>query len=170
MANLAHHIVASRNGDCRTPATLTHRRQPHRARFQMPTLHARFHATRIVCCTIAAVALLAAMSAAAAAEPLTSAQFASGWQAHTKPLINMGFATRPNRDKWYVPPTLARGDYVLVQRTGETARVIEGYRFTVSGGNTDQYIFLDPGLGDVEAIPVSDVPALKQGSGGAWVR
>jgi len=136
----------------------------------MPTLHSTSHAARIVCCTIAAVALLAAMSAAAAAAPLTSEQFAPGWQAHSKPLLNMGFAPRPGRDKWRVPPTLARGDYVLVQRTGETARVIEGYRFTVAGGNTDQYIFLNPGFGDVEAIPVSDVPSLKQGSGGAWVR
>ncbi len=135
----------------------------------MPTFHVPSHAARIVCCTIAAVALLAAMSAAAAAEPVTSAQFAPGWQAHAKPLIDKGYSTRSNRDRWYVPPILARGDYVLVERTGDTARVIEGHRFTVTDGNTDQYIFLDPGLAEVEAIPVSDVPSLKQGSFGAWV-
>ena len=113
---------------------------------------------------------MAAMSAVAASTPVTSAQFAPGWQAHAKPLINMGFSTLPNRDKWYVPPTLARGDYVLVQRSGDTAEIIQGYRFTVSDGTSDQYIFLAPGLGEVEAIPVSDVPSFKQGSGGAWLR
>jgi hypothetical protein len=136
----------------------------------MLSLHAPSHTARLVLGTIAAVALLAATSAAAASTPVTSEQFAPGWQAHAKPLINMGFSTLPNRDKWFVPGILPRGDYVLVQRTGDTATVIEGYRFTVTGGTSDQYVFLAPGLGDVEALPVADVPSFRQGSGGSWVR
>ena len=117
--------------------------------------------------SLVAVALVAAVAASA---PITSEQFAPGWQSHAKPLYNMGFSTLSNRDKWYVPGTLARGDYVLVRRTGDKAEVIEGYRFTVTGGIADQYVFLTPGLGDVEAIPAADVPSLRQREGSASVR
>jgi hypothetical protein len=128
----------------------------------MKSLPANLHATRIVIGTLAALVLLAATSSAAASTPVTSDQFAPGWQAHAKPLINMGIAPHvPGRTKWYVPATLPRGDYVLVQRQGDKAELIEGYRFTVKPGNADVYLFLTPGYSAVEALPVGDVPTAK---------
>jgi len=127
----------------------------------MNSLNAHPHATRFLIGTLALIALLAAMSAAAASEPVTSDQFAPGWQSRARPLINMGFSRFGDRDRYYVPNLLPRGDYVLVARTGDKAEVINGYRFTVRSGFADQYIFLSPGYMDVEALPIEDVLTLK---------
>ena len=56
----------------------------------MNNAHAFPHTARVVLGALAALALLAAMSAAAARTPLTSEEFAPGWQEHAHPLINMG--------------------------------------------------------------------------------
>jgi hypothetical protein len=130
----------------------------------MNNVHASPHAARLVLGTLAALALLAAMSAAAASTPVTSDQFATGWQEHARPLINMGNAHIVDRNKWYVPAILPRGEYVLVQRSGDKAELIDGYRFTVKGGIADQYLYLMPGYGNVEALPVADVPSLRRAS------
>jgi len=127
----------------------------------MISLHATPHTARLVLGTLAAVVLLAAMSAVAASTPITSDQFAPGWQDRAKPLINMGIARIVDKNRWYVPGILPRGEYVLVQRQGDKAELIDGYRFTVKGNIADQYIFVTPGYSNVEALPVADVPALK---------
>ncbi len=127
----------------------------------MVSLHATPHAARLVLGTLAALVLLAAMSAVAADTPITSDQFAPGWQDRAKPLINMGNARLVDKTKWFVPGLLPRGEYVLVQRDGNKAEVIQGYRFTVKGNIADQYIFVSPGYGNIEALPVADVPPLK---------
>jgi len=49
----------------------------------MNSLHATPHTARIVLGTLTALVLLAAMSAVAASTPVTSDQFAPGWQEHT---------------------------------------------------------------------------------------
>jgi len=124
---------------------------------RLPTLHA----TRLVIGAIAALALLAAMSAAAAAEPVTSDQFAPGWQAHARPLLFAGMSRLPGRDKLEVPGILPTGEYVLIRRHGDTAELL-GQRITVHSGNEKQYVFVDAGSGgDVQILPVSDVPALR---------
>ena len=74
----------------------------------MNSLHATPHTARLVLGTLAALALLAAMSAAAAGTPLSSDQFAPGWQDHARPLYNVGKAQVVDRDKWYVPAILPR--------------------------------------------------------------
>ena len=127
----------------------------------MKSLYATPHAARLIFATLALVALLAAMSAAAAATPITSDQFAPGWQAHAQPLIPLGPARISARDKYRVPGILPRGDYVVVRRTGDKAELI-GYRFSVTAANVDQFLFLWPGEGEVEALPVADVPMLNQ--------
>ncbi len=131
----------------------------------MNSLHATPHAMRLVLGTLTALILLAAMSAVAASAPVTSDQFAPGWQQHTRPLINVGMAQRVQRDKWYVPALLPRGEYVLVKRNGDQAELIDGYRFTVKGNIEKQYLFLFPGYGDVEALPIEDVPSLRRTPG-----
>jgi hypothetical protein len=70
--------------------------------------------------------------------------------------------THGARNKWYVPAILPRGDYVLIKRTGDTAELIDGNRFSVTSDNAKQYLFIEPGSGDVQALPVADVPVLKQ--------
>ena len=127
----------------------------------MNSLHSHPHAARLVLGTLAALALLATMSAVAASTPVSSDQFAPGWQDHAQPLYNMGMARIVDRDKWRVPGILPRGEYVLVQRNGDKAELIDGYRFTVRGGNSDTFLYLTPGHGNVEALPVADVPQLK---------
>ena len=127
----------------------------------MKSLHATPHTARLVVGALAAVVLLGAMSAVAASAPITSEQFAPGWQAHARSLINMG-PTSAARNKWYVPAILPRGDYVLIKRTGDTAELIDGNRFSVTSDNAKQYLFIEPGAGDVQALPVADLPVLKK--------
>ena len=130
----------------------------------MKSLHATPHGARLVLGTLAALALLAATSAAASSTPITSEQFAPGWQAHARPLIRMGMTRVVDRDKWYVPGILPRGEYVLIKRTGDKAELLDGNRFKVTSANVDQYLYLDPGQGDVQALPIEDVPTLKAGA------
>ena len=126
----------------------------------MTSLHATSHGTRLVLGTLAALALLAATSAAAASTPVTSEQFAPGWQAHAHSLLWLGPTRSADRDKWRVPGILPRGEYVLIKRTGNTAELI-GNRFTVSTAIVDQYLFVSSGEGEVQALPVEDVPSLR---------
>ena len=134
---------------------------------RLPTLHA----TRVVFGAIAAVALLAAMSAAAASEPLTSDKFAPGWQAHAKPLFWAGMSRTPGRDKFQMPGILPSGEYVLVRRTGDKAEVIDGQRIRVGSGNEKQIVFLDSGSNrNIEALPVSDVPELQHSPSAGLIR
>lgn len=118
------------------------------------------HATRLVFGAFAIVALLAAASAVAAAEPITSDQFAPGWQAHAKPLFYQGMAAAAGRDKYEMPGILPTGEYVLVARKGDKTQLVDRQRITVRSGFERQFVFLDPGLGEVLAVPVADVPTL----------
>jgi hypothetical protein len=130
----------------------------------MNSFQAHPHAVRFLLATLAAIALLAAMSAVAAEAPITSDQFTPGWEQDARPLFFMG-PTRDARDKYRVSPLLPHGDYVVVSRKGakdSPAELVRGYRFTVPRGNVDQYLFLPSGLGSVDAVPVADVPALQR--------
>jgi hypothetical protein len=135
----------------------------HQRGFIMNSLHAPIHTTRLVFGALAVVILLVAASAVAASEPLTSDQFAPGWQAHARPLFNLGPAMRvPGRDRYMMPGILPNGDYVLVRRQGDKAEVLDTGVVTMHGGIEKQYVFLDAGVGEVEALPLADVPALKK--------
>jgi len=128
----------------------------------MNSLHTPIHTTRLVFGAFAVVVLLAAASAVAAAEPVTSDQFAPGWQAHARPLFNLGPSMHmAGRDRYEMPGILASGDYVLVQRKGDKVTLVNTGIVTVHGGNERQYVFLDVGSAEVEALPVADVPTLK---------
>ena len=128
----------------------------------MISLHTPLHTTRLVFGALAVVVLLAAASAVAAAEPITSDQFAPGWQAHAKPLFFLGPSVHmAGRDRYEMPGILPSGNYVLVQRKGDKAQLLNTSIITVHGGNERQYVFLDTGGERVEALPVADVPTLK---------
>jgi hypothetical protein len=131
--------------------------------FIMKNAHAASHSTRLVLGALAAVALLAAASAVAASEPITSAQFAPGWQGHAQSLINVGPIPSAGRTKWLVPGILRNGEYVVVERKGDKAELIDGgYRFKVRTDSDKLYLLLPPGHGDVQALPVADVPTLDR--------
>ena len=128
------------------------------------------HATRLVFGAFAAVALLAATSAAAAAEPITSDQFAPGWQEHARPLFYGGMTREAGRDKLLVPGILPTGEYVLIKRNGDKAELL-GQRITVHSGFEKQYVFVDSGnSSNVEALPIADVPSLKPTPGAPTLR
>ena len=128
----------------------------------MNSLHAPIHTTRLVFGALAVIALLVAASAVAADEPAASDHFAPGWQAHAKPLFNLGPAPLvPGRTRYELPGYLPHGNYVVVQRKGDKAELLDTSVITVGGGLEHHYVFLEAGLGDVEALPVSDVPSLK---------
>ena len=127
----------------------------------MKSLYATPHGARLVLGTLLVLALLAAMSAAAAATPVNSDQFAPGWQAHAQPLIPLGPTRSADRDKYRVPGILPRGDYVVVRRIGDKAELV-GQRFTVTSANVDQFLYLWPGQGEVQALPVADLPPQNQ--------
>jgi len=136
----------------------------------MNYLHDHPHASRVLLAALAAMALLVAMSAAAAAEPVTSDQFAPGWKADARPLYHVGIQPQTGRDKYYVPAILPRGEYVLIKRTGDKAELMD-YRFAVTSDNARQYLYLDPaGDGSIEAVPVRDVPSLRRQPGAAAMR
>jgi len=97
-----------------------------------------------------------------AATPVTSEQFAPGWQAHARPLFNKGSTHVPGANAWEVPGTLPRGSYRLINRSGDSAELIEGHEFEISGDPARKIIlFVFPGYGNVEALPVADLPAPK---------
>ena len=137
----------------------------------MNNLHSIPHITRLVFGTLAVVVLATAGKAAAAAEPIGSDQFAPGWQDHARPLFYAGMSRVPGRDRLQMPGILASGEYVLVRRHGDKAELIDGQRITMHSGNEKVYVFVDAGnSADVEAIPVSDVPALKPAVAPALMR
>ncbi len=128
------------------------------------------HATRLVFGAFAAVALLAATSAVAAAEPITSDQFAPGWQAHARPMFYGGMTRVAGRDKLEMPGILPPGEYVLIKRQGDKAELLD-QRVTVHSGNEKQYVFVDSGnASNVEVLPISDVPSLKPTPGAPMLR
>ena len=113
--------------------------------------------------TLVALAATAFATVAMASAPVTSDQFAPGWQDHAQGLINRGAAPRDlSKTSWMVPNVLAPGRYVLVNRQGDRAEVIDGYDLTIKPGQASQQINLivPQGYGDVQAVPVSDVPSL----------
>ncbi len=130
------------------------------------------HSARVLLGTLAAVVLLTAATACAApTPPVTSDQFLPGWQAHAKPLFNMGPSRDPVRNRWYVSPMLPAGQYLVVQREGAAAKVVDGYRFEVQpGAIADIYLFIESGYHDLEAVPVADVPEVQKRLGAAGAR
>jgi hypothetical protein len=112
----------------------------------------------LVAAALAGVAALAP----AAAGTVTSDEFAPGWQDQTRALIDSG----PSRldlakTSWFVPGITAPGRYVLIERHGDRAEVIDGYQFTVRAARDSEIHMIVPAhYGNVEALPIKYVPSL----------
>ena len=80
-------------------------------------------------------------------------QLAEGWQAHSQPLFNQGPGYTAGTTAWKVSGLLPRGNYRLIDRRGDQARLVDGYRLEVDGQvMKDTYLFLPSGYGGVEAV------------------
>jgi hypothetical protein len=121
---------------------------------------------RIACAAaLAAAGLAPAPAAFAAGDPIGSEHFASGWQSATTPLINRGIAAgngRPGTMIWKVPANLPRGHYLVIDRQGDRAELINGYSFDItSAAYRDINVSIPSGYGYVEALPERFVPEVK---------
>jgi len=110
----------------------------------------------------AAIAGTAALAVAGTGS-ITSEQFAAGWQQHVKPLINRGPGPGPAATTiWYVPGSVPKGHYYVVNREGDGARLIDGYAVTItSDAGRRISVVLPQYYGDVQILPSSDVPDIK---------
>jgi hypothetical protein len=117
--------------------------------------------------TLAAALAGGAVGAPAAAERIGSESFAPGWQEHARALINHGPSPLDlSKSSWLVPGITPPGRYVLIERRGDKAQVIDGYQFQItSARNSDIHMIVPAGYGNVEALPVEDVPGVKARSG-----
>jgi hypothetical protein len=125
---------------------------------------------RIACAAALALGGLGSAATALAAEdPIGSDHFVQGWQSQTHALINRGASTqsgRPAMTIWRVPANLPRGHYVVVNRQGDKAELIEGYGFDInSTAYRDVNVVLPMGYGYVEALPERFVPDAKRVEG-----
>jgi len=78
--------------------------------------------------------VLLALAGCAATAPDASSTgsatpLAAGWQQHSQPLLHFGPGPRPGTTVWYVPNVLPRGTYEVISRQGDSARLVDGYRF-----------------------------------------
>jgi hypothetical protein len=88
------------------------------------------------------------------AEPLTSnPPLAAGWQEHTSPLYNLGPGPTAGTTVWMVSALLPRGNYQVISRQGNRARLLDGHRFEVDGTvNKEIRLILPFTSGSLEAI------------------
>ena len=127
----------------------------------MNSIRVPIHTKLVVFCALASIALLATGSAAAAPETADSDSFTPGWHADAIRVANLGPAPGiPGRDR-YVLAGMPHGDFVLVQRVGDKAQLLDTAVVTVHSSIENHYVFLEAGLGMVFALPVKDVPAAK---------
>ena len=131
----------------------------------MNSVHVPTRAARLVFGALAGATLLVAASnvaaepaaaAVAASPPADSDHFAPGWPAHARRLASLGPAPGvPGRDR-YVLTGLPHGDYVLVQRVGDKAQLLDTPAITIHGGMESHNVFLESGIGKVYALPAHD--------------
>ena len=119
-------------------------------------LPARLQRLAVLC----GLALAASTAAAAATAPITSDQFAPGWQDAARPLFFHGPAWRSGTGNvWQVEPALAAGQYVLIERHGDKAEVVPGHQFHVdSDPNAKIELFVEAGYNDLASLPVKYLP------------
>jgi hypothetical protein len=118
---------------------------------------------RALTLAVLAGAAAAAAPALAGTSTITSEQFAPGWQQRVTPLINRGPGPGASATTiWYVPGSVPKGHYFVVNREGDAARLIDGYAVTItSDPERNIKVVLPQYYGYVELVPSSDVPGVK---------
>jgi hypothetical protein len=141
---------------------------PHRREEELPmNVRTAFHRRA----ALAAGALLVGLAAGCATTPRDDGLSANppllpGWQDNARPLFYGGPGISPGTTAWTVPMTLPRGTYVVIQRDGDRARVVDGQRFEMDGAVYREIkLMLPMGQNNLEALDVkylaSAAPAKK---------
>ncbi|HEX5687160.1 MAG TPA: hypothetical protein VFY73_24355 [Ideonella sp.] len=109
--------------------------------------------------SLMAAGLMLTLGACSALQPADAEQFASnpplapGWQEHTSPLYNLGPGPTAGTTVWMVSALLPRGNYQVISRQGDRARILEGHRFEVDGTvNKEIRLILPFASGSLEAV------------------
>ncbi|HMC15261.1 MAG TPA: hypothetical protein VKI18_06500, partial [Albitalea sp.] len=108
--------------------------------------------------TLVSAGLVLALAGCAATGPGASpvgnpTPLAAGWQEHSQPLLHFGPGPRPGTTVWYVPNVLPRGTYEVISRHGDTARLVDGYRFFFAATPGQEVrLILPMGYNSVEAV------------------
>lgn len=78
---------------------------------------------------------------------------AAGWQEHTSPLYNLGPGPTAGTTVWMVSALLPRGNYQVISRQGDRAKLLDGHRFEVDNTiNKEIRLILPAASGSIEAI------------------
>lgn len=78
---------------------------------------------------------------------------AAGWQEHTSPLYNLGPGPTAGTNVWMVSALLPRGNYQVITRQGDRAKLLDGHRFEVDNTvNKEIRLILPTSSGSIEAI------------------
>ena len=134
-------------------------RRPSRLPFAAPSHHALMIGLQVAVALIVACVLT---TAAAAAEPVTSEQFAPGWQQKSQALFMRG-PMRDGRDAWELPDRLPRGHYVLVGKEDGRIVPIPGSAFDIdtTTGFAKRTMFVRGSFTEVMAVPADMVPQAR---------
>lgn len=82
-----------------------------------------------------------------------SPPLAAGWQDHTSPLYNLGPGPTAGTTVWMVSALLPRGNYQVISRQGDRAKLLDGHRFEVDNSvNKEIRLILPSSSGSIEAI------------------
>jgi uncharacterized lipoprotein len=116
-------------------------------------------------------ALTASLAACSGMErqttPDNKVQFAAGWAEHARPLLFHGMGRDPAYTVWQVPNILPRGAYRVIVRksgpVGDTAELVDGYRFEVDSPEKDIYLNILANYPSPEALDEKYIVGLDGG-------
>jgi len=83
-------------------------------------------------------------------------QFAVDWAEHARPLLAHDISSDPAFKDWLVPTILPRGMYRVIERksgpAGDTATLLDGYRFEVDGPEKEIHLRIWSTYSNLEAL------------------
>jgi hypothetical protein len=99
--------------------------------------------------------------------PDNKVQFAAGWTEHARPLLFHGMGRDPAYTVWQVPNILPRGAYRVIVRksgpAGDTAELVDGYRFEIDAPEKDIYLNILANYPSPEALDEKYIVGLDDG-------
>lgn len=119
----------------------------------VPGRWSAFAPTAFAACASALVLMLAGCATRTDDGLSANPPFAEGWKESSRPLYYDGPGLSAGTTAWKVPATLPRGTYQVIQRDGDRARVVDGYRFEVDAAPFKEIKLLLP-------MPTNNVEAL----------